>query len=140
MLLKKPGIILLKFKKNKHSIFVLITVTFSHRKNFDLGRFLSHARQPFLNCEHVPLNQQSFAIFVKIHLNTFYVPKIFSFQNCYQKFTRRRACMGIPMEWVRRKIYSKNIYFNCTCPGRLDFFLSLVIVIVKRHSQFNTCL
>jgi len=41
---KKPRKNTAQIVRNKHSIFVLVTVTFSCGKNFDQGRFLSYPR------------------------------------------------------------------------------------------------
>ena len=61
---------------------------------------------------------------VNVHLNTFHAPKIYSFQNRYQKFSWWTACLGFRL-WGKRGEKVPCLRGNCTLPGRADgFFFS----------------
>ena len=101
--------------KNKHSIFLLVRVTISHGKNFDRGRFWSHARSPFSELWTCAIQSRKqhynlFVIFVKIHLNTFHVPNIYFFQNLYQK-------IQLVDKWGGTVTCQRG---NCTCSRWAD--------------------
>ena len=81
-------------------------------------------------------------LLVKIHLNTFDVPKIYLFQNRCQKFSWRMGCLGsCPWGKWREKVTCPR--GNCTCPRQLDrvvvWDLSIVPPKIEWPSNIQFC-
>ena len=108
--------------RNKHSVFVLFTVTFCCGTNFDHGRFWSHAGYQFQNCGHTPLNQQNNAIICNFcqdpskHLSC---AKNLLCSNRYQKVSCWITCLG-SCQWGKWGEKVTCLRGKCTCPGQPD--------------------